>query len=292
MSKSKGRPPARVLVVGCGYVGARLAALLVDDGAEVWGAKRDPTGLPPGVRPVAVDVTAPGSLSALPGTVDAVVYAVAPGSRSPEAYRAAYVDGLRNTLAVVGEGARRLVLVSSTGVYGHDDGRWVDEETPPEPADPTARLILEGEGVALSGPLLGVVLRLGGIYGPGRTRTVRQVLSGAAPCLPPEVYGNRIHRDDAAAAVRHLLALADPAPVYLGVDLDPAPLRDVYSWIAEQGGVADPCDGHRAVGPGSASGRRGTNKRCSSRRLADSGFTFQYPTYREGYAPLLDEARR
>jgi nucleoside-diphosphate-sugar epimerase len=292
MSESRSRPPIRVLVVGCGYVGGRLAALLVDEGVDVWGAKRDPMGLPAGVRPVAVDVTVPASLAALPGTPDAVVYAVAPGARSPEAYRAAYVDGLRNTLAALGEDTRRLVLVSSTGVYGHDDGRWVDEETPPEPADPTARLILEGEGVALSGPTPGVVLRLGGIYGPGRTRTVRQVLSGAAPCLPPDVYGNRIHRDDAAAAVRHLLALADPAPVYLGVDLDPAPLRDVHSWIAEQGGVADPCDGHRAAGPESARDRRGTNKRCSSRRLVDSGFTFKYPTYREGYRPLFDEARR
>jgi nucleoside-diphosphate-sugar epimerase len=290
VDEANSEPPARVLVVGCGYVGSQLAALLVAEGVDVWGAKRDPAGLPPGVRPVAADVTVPRSLAALPGTVDAVVYAVAPGAPSPEAYRAGYVDGLRNTLAAVGDGARRLVLVSSTGVYGHDDGRWVDEETPPEPVDPTARLILEGEGIALGSRTPGVVLRLGGIYGPGRTRTVRQVLSGAAPCLPPNVYGNRIQRDDAAAAVRHLLALADPAPVYLGVDLDPAPLRDVHSWIAKRGGVADPCDDRDMAEPESRTGRRGTNKRCSSRRLVDSGFTFQYPTYREGYGPLLDQA--
>jgi nucleoside-diphosphate-sugar epimerase len=292
MSESKGRPPIRVLVVGCGYVGARLAALLVDDGADVWGAKRDPTGLPPGVRPVAADVTDSRTLTALPDMVDAVVYAVAPGAPGLEAYRAAYVDGLRNTLAAVGDGVRRLVLVSSTGVFGHDDGRWVDEETPPEPADETARLILEGEGLALGSGAVGVVLRLGGIYGPGRSRTVRQVLSGAAPCLPPDVYGNRIHRDDAAAAVRHLLTLPDPETVYLGVDRDPAPLRDVYSWIAQRGGVPDPCDGRDLAEPESRTGRRGTNKRCSSRRLADSGFLFQYPSYREGYRPLLDEARQ
>jgi nucleoside-diphosphate-sugar epimerase len=291
MRESNGNPSNRVLVVGCGYVGSRLAALLVDEGVEVWGAKRDPAGLPTGVRPVAVDVTVPRSLAALPGPVDALVYAVAPGAPSPEAYRAAYVDGLRNTLASVGDGARRLVLVSSTGVYGHDDGRWVDEETSPEPADPTARLILEGEGIAVGSRIPGVALRLGGIYGPGRTRTVRQVLSGAAPCLPPNVYGNRIHRDDAAAAVRHLMALADPASVYLGVDREPAPLRDVYSWIAQRGGVADPCDARDTAEAESRTGRRGTNKRCSSRRLVDSGFIFRYPTYREGYEPLLDEAR-
>jgi nucleoside-diphosphate-sugar epimerase len=291
MRESNGLPPNRVLVVGCGYVGSRLAALLVDEGVEVWGAKRDPAGLPTGVRPVAVDVTVPRSLAALPSPVDAVIYAVAPGASSPEAYRAAYVDGLRNTLAAVGDGARRLVLVSSTGVYGHDDGRWVDEESSPEPADATARLILEGEGIAVGSRAPGVVLRLGGIYGPGRTRTVRQVLSGAAPCLPPNVYGNRIHRDDAAAAVRHLLVLADPASVYLGVDREPAPLRDVYSWIAQQGGIADPCDGRDTAEAESGTGRRGTNKRCSSRRLVDSGFIFRYPTFREGYEPLLDEAR-
>jgi nucleoside-diphosphate-sugar epimerase len=291
MRESNGNAPNRVLVVGCGYVGSRLAALLVDEGMEVWGAKRDPAGLPTGVRPVAVDVTVPRSLAALPGPVDALVYAVAPGAPSPEAYKAAYVDGLRTTLAAVGDGARRLVLVSSTGVYGHDDGRWIDEETPPEPADPTARLILEGEGIALGSRTPGVVLRLGGIYGPGRTRTVRQVLSGAAPCLPPDVYGNRIHRDDAAAAVHHLLALADPAPVYLGVDREPAPLRDVYAWIAGRGGVADPCEDRDTAEAESRTGRRGTNKRCSSRRLVDSGFIFRYPTYREGYEPLLAEAR-
>jgi nucleoside-diphosphate-sugar epimerase len=89
MRESNGNAPNRVLVVGCGYVGSRLAALLVDEGVEVWGAKRDPAGLPTGVRPVAVDVTVPGSLAALPGPVDALVYAVAPGAPSPEAYKAA-----------------------------------------------------------------------------------------------------------------------------------------------------------------------------------------------------------
>ena len=133
----------------------------------------------------------------------------------------------------------------------------------------------------------GVVLRLGGIYGPGRERTVRRVLGGDAPCMAPDRYGNRIHRDDAAGALVHLLGLPDPAPLYLGVDRDPAPLRDVYAWIAERAGVPDPCAG---VGPGDgvSEGRRGTNKRCSSRRLAESGYAFRFPSYREGYAPMLE----
>lgn len=277
---------SRVLIAGCGYVGGRLAEQLVQDGARVWGLRRSPAGLPDGVVPVPADVTDPGTLEAVPRELDAVVYAVAPAGRTEAAYRAAYVDGLRNVLDAAPDGVR-VVLVSSTGVYGQDDGRWVDEETPEDPADATAEAILAGEDVARSRGRPGVVLRLGGIYGPGRERTVRRVLNGEAPCMAPDRYGNRIHRDDAAGAVAHLLGLPDPEPLYLGVDRDPAPLRDVYAWIAERAGVSDPCAG---VGPGDvvSEGRRGTNKRCSSRRLAESGYSFRYPSYREGYAPMLE----
>ena len=164
-----------------------------------------------------------------------------------------------------------------------------DEETPPEPASGTAERLLEGESLVRKAPGTGVVLRLGGIYGPGRDRTVRRVVSGQASCPGAGVYGNRIHRDDAARAARHLLMLPDPEPVYLGVDREPAPLRDVYRWIAERAGVADPCAGQADDDKEDGSyGRRGTNKRCSSDRLAGSGFAFRYPSFREGYAELMD----
>jgi nucleoside-diphosphate-sugar epimerase len=304
-----------VLVAGCGYVGARLAALLAEEGETVFGLKRTPAGLPPGVRPISADVTDPVALRAAlraaldatrgggpgtragsgPGSAGgeplAVVYAVSPGGGTEDAYRDAYVHGLRNLLDALPGPLERLVLVSSTGVYGQDDGRWVDETTDPEPADPTGAAILDGEAIAVGVPG-GVVLRLGGIYGPGRTRLVRQVVNGEVRCPPEDAYGNRIHRDDAAAAIRHLLRTPGPDPIYLGVDQDPAPLRQVYQWIARRAGAPDPCrepSGNAHAAPPGRPGRRGTNKRCSSRRLTDSGFEFRYPTYREGYAPLVDE---
>jgi nucleoside-diphosphate-sugar epimerase len=283
MAESEG-----VLIAGCGYVGGRLAELLVGDGVRVWGLKRSPSGLPEGVEPVAADVTDPGTLAGLP-RARALVYAVSPSGRSPAEYRQAYVDGLRNVLDALGSrgGVGRVVLVSSTGVYGHTDGRWVDESTPTAPADATGERILEGESLVGSAGTLAVVIRLGGIYGPERTRTVRRVLDGQVGCPAPDRYGNRIHREDAAAAIRHLLALPDPAAVYLGVDRDPAPLREVYRWIAERAGAPDPCRNRGDAG-GDAPGRRGTNKRCSGQRLVDSGFGFVYPTFREGYAPIVD----
>lgn len=283
----------RVLVAGCGYVGARVAERLLEDGVRVWGLKRDPSTLPAGVGPVAADVTERDSLDALPADLDGLVYAVSPAGRTEEAYRAAYVDGLRNVLDAVETlgGATRVILVSSTGVYGQTDGRWVDEETPEEPADATARAVLAGEALARGWGAPGVVLRLGGIYGPGRTRTVDRVLSGDARCVAPELYTNRIHREDAAGAVRHLFGLADPAEVYLGVDREPAPLRKVYAWIARRAHLPDPCEGVAAEDV-RAEGRRGTNKRCSSDRLAGSGYDFEYPTFRDGYAELVPDAVR
>ncbi len=296
--------PERVLIAGCGYVGSRLAELLLDDGVRVWGLKRDPSTLPAGVGPVAGDVTRADTLDGIPAgdeAPDAVVYAVAPGGRTEAAYRTAYVDGLRNVLDAVGAresggsggsarpgASPRVVLVSSTGVYGQSDGQWVDEETDEEPADATARAILEGEALAVERGAPGAVIRLGGIYGPGRTWTVGRVLSGDAPCMGPELYGNRVHRDDAAGAVHHLLTLDDPAPVYNGVDGEGAPLREVYGWVADRAGVPDPCEG---VDPDDArtEGRRGTNKRVSNERLVRSGYDFIYPSFRDGYAALIQE---
>lgn len=275
----------RVLVAGCGYVGTRLAERLLDDGVRVWGLKRDPSTLPLGVGAVAADVTDPPTLDGLPAGLDAVVYAVSPSGRTEGAYRAAYVDGLANLLDAL-DGAPRLVLVSSTGVYGQTDGRWVDESTSEEPADATAEAVLAGEALARERGAPGIVLRLGGIYGPGRTWTIDRVVSGDAPCMAPDLYTNRIHRGDAAGAARHLLTLDDPAGLYLGVDREPAALREVYAWIARRAGAPDPCEG---VAPENVrtEGRRGANKRCSSDRLVQAGYDFEYPTFRDGYAPLV-----
>ena len=279
----------KVLIAGCGYVGSRLAELLVQDGIGVWGLKRNPSSLPAGVERVPADVTDPATLKKLPAVrFDAVVYAVSPAGRTEDAYQTAYVDGPRNVLSAVEarqSPVGRVLLVSSTGVFGFRDGRQVDEDTDPEPADSTAERVLEGEGLVRS-RWGGVAVRLGGIYGPGRTRTVRRVMEGKSGCPPADQYGNRIHQEDAAGALRHLLRLPDPHSLYLGVDRDPAPLREVYRWVAEQAGIADPCAQveEEAWLPHE---RRGTNKRCSNQRLLDSGYEFRYPTFRDGYRTLL-----
>ncbi|MDX1579103.1 MAG: NAD-dependent epimerase/dehydratase family protein, partial [Gemmatimonadota bacterium] len=273
-------------------VGRVLARLLADEGAIVYGLRRSETELPPGVTPVRADLTDRHSLGDLPSGIESVVYAASPDGRSDEAYRAAYVEGPATLLDALDRVPRRFVLVGSTAVYGVRDGSVVTEETRPDPVDFRGARILEGEAIVAGRVEGAVALRLGGIYGPGRTRLVDRVRRGEARC-PDEGprYTNRIHRDDAARAARHLLRLDDPAEVYLGVDREPADLCDVLRWIAERTGSPDPArdlpDGVDESGESDTGRRRGHGKRCSSDRLRASGFGFRYPTFREGYAALL-----
>lgn len=275
----------RVLIAGCGYVGRALGVRLAREGAEVWGLRRSaaPDTLQ-GIRPIAADLADPASLRDLPGDLDGVVYAASAGGSTPEAYEAAYVRGLKNLLAATAP--RRLIFVSSTAVYGDRRGDWTDEETPEEPDHFSGRILLEAERIALGGPPPAVVLRLGGIYGPGRDRLIREVALGSARRPAEPLFTNRIHRDDAAGAIAHLLALERPERVYLGVDSEPADLGAIYAWIAERIGAPEP-----PVAPAPATGRlaRGS-KRCSNARLAGSGYRFLYPTFRDGYGELLARA--
>ncbi len=275
----------RVLIAGCGYAGCALGERLAAEGHTVFGLRRNPVALPPAIRPVAADLGSPGSLDTLPLKLDGVIYAVSPDGPTDTAYRAAYVDGLRNLLGALADRVdrpQRVVFVSSTGVYAQRGGEWVDETSPVEPEGHAGRRLLEGEQIALGGPFPAVVLRAGGIYGPGRTGTIERALKWASDNGPP-VYTNRIHRSDLVGALRHLMLLPDPEPIYLGVDHEPADQRTVSEWLASRLGP----EVRRKAEP--ASTRARTNKRCSNARLAASGYSFQYPTFREGFTAVLQE---
>ncbi len=270
-------------------MGSAVAGLLRDAGHTVWCARRKSGGGAPGTRPVVLDVGVPASLWSIPQDLDWVVYAVSAGSQTREAYRRAYCDGPVTTLEALEQtspGLRRFLLVSSTVVYDQRSGEEVDETSPATGTRSNADLVLAGEN-AVRSMAGGIVIRLGGIYGPGRTSLVQRVARGEAPCFkgPPE-YTNRIHREDAARAIVHLLSLPDADSMYLGVDSEPAPRCEVLRWLAArldapEPPVLDPAEDSRSRRPGS--------KRCSNRRLLDSGFQFTYPNYRVGYEAILSE---
>jgi nucleoside-diphosphate-sugar epimerase len=177
----------------------------------------------------------------------------------------------------------RFFYASSTGVYAQSHGEWVDEDSPTEPTGFSGLRVLEGERLALEGVPGAVVVRFGGIYGPGRTRLVDTVRRGATCVESPPLYTNRIHRDDCAGVLRHLLSLERAASAYVAVDHAPAPQCEVMDWLAARLGVPAP---RRVRGQAPEAGPGGS-KRCRNARLLASGYAFLYPTYREGYAALL-----
>jgi nucleoside-diphosphate-sugar epimerase len=276
------------LIAGCGYVGGALARQLHARGATVYGLRRDPSALPAGVRPIAADLTAPESLGSLPEGLDAIVYAASASQYGEAAYRAAYVDGVENLLrAVASRPPGRLVFTSSTGVYGQDDGTWLDETSPADADRPTAQALRDGEARVLHGDIPGTVVRLSGIYGPGRTRLIDSVRTGRARLEQgPTRYLNHIHRDDCAGALAHVLALPNPASLYLATDDEPRPRNDLLCWIADRLGLPEPPYAESA--PGSArSSERGGNRRYRNQRLRESGYHLRFPTFREGYGSLI-----
>ncbi len=248
----------------------------------MFGLRRSEAPLPQGVIRLRADLSDGATLEVIPEGVDAVVYAAAADRSDEASYRRAYVAGVQNLGRALAARARlpaRAVFVSSTSVYGESEGAWVDESTASLPESFRGRLMLEGEAAAASLAARAASLRLGGIYGPGRTRLIERV-ARAEVTLRGRQFTNRIHRDDAASAVAHLLSLEELGELYVGVDHEPAELGEVVRWIAQQLGVAPPApetEGSADIG----------GKRCSSARLRGSGFVFEYPTYREGYPAIV-----
>ena len=276
---------ARVLIAGCGYVGSALGQALAAQGDVVWGLRRRRADIVDPIRPVYADLSEPASLRGLPADVDYVIYAVSADRFSQEAYRRAYVEGLVNLQSVLeGPGVRgpsRLLYVSSTGVYGQTNGEPVHEDSPVQPLSFSGRLLLEGERCALGSSIPAVVVRLGGIYGPGRTRLIERVRDKTGCVAGFRRYTNRIHRDDCVGVLAHLMRLESPRSIYLAVDDQPATELEVMRWMADRLGTSRP------VEESEEESSTRTNKRCSNRRLRDSGYRFHYPSYQSGYEAVL-----
>ena len=273
----------KVLIAGCGYVGSALGAELLADGDEVWGLRRDPAQLPPGVSRIAADLQSPADLQQLPAKLDAVVYCVGADESTDAAYQRAYVTGLTHLLhALERREVQRIYFTSSTAVYAQGDGQWLTESSETAPTHFSGVRLLEAERLLQEHRVPATILRCSGIYGPGRTRLIESVRQGTA--RGSARHTNRIHRDDVAGAVRHLLRAGTAPDLLLLTDDEPAPERDVLGYVAKCLGVPEP------LAAASAAPSRPGDKRCSNARLRATGYSLRYPTYREGYSALLAEA--
>lgn len=296
-----------VLIAGCGYLGTAVGVRL-SRRSTVYGLRRGASGAGLErfrIRPFSADLSVPATLEALPAC-DAVVFAQAPSGPSVN-YRTTYVEGTRHLLTALkgrpfdtAQGKPRVIFVSSTSVYGTQDGSWVDEATPPgierysvPELSQKAAWLLEAEGLVLNSGFESMVLRLGGIYGPGRNHAAR-VREGAARPYLTDKYTNRIHVEDAAAAIEVLLDRGKPGEIYLGVDDRPSTQREFYEWLYVRLGRPLPAVSERSESnppakpfDSPADGGLAQGKRCSNNKLKALGWTPKYPSFKEGYAELL-----
>lgn len=276
----------RVLLVGSGYLGQVVARLFIAAGDEVAAlcAHQDTpkrlAGKPYPILPTDVRSKARllETLARFPD-VDTLVYCVSTKGGDEAAYRELYLEGLRNSQEVFWP--RRLIFVSSTSVYGQTDGSAVHEEAPTEPARETGKVLLEAEKYALDQH--GSVARLAGIYGPKHSIYFERFLNGEAEIEGDgERWINQIYRDDAAAALVHLAHGEMEPGIYNVCDDTPATQRQVYQWLAEffdrpipPKGEADP------------NKKRGlTNKRISNKKLKETGWRPEFPSFKEALTEL------
>jgi nucleoside-diphosphate-sugar epimerase len=273
----------RVLLAGCGDLGLRVARQLLDRGDLVWALRRTPRADEAhGIHWLRADLRQPESLRDMPSRITRLVYLPAPDQRDESAYRATFIDGLRHLLqALDAQALRRVLLVSSTAVYGAHGGEWVDETTAPAPPGFNGKTLLDAERWLAAQSVPSVTLRLAGLYGPGRLQLVERLRAGQVrvPREHPH-WANRIHVDDAAVAITHLLTLPAAQSLYLGVDDTPLPLDVLYDELARLAGAPLPAEGPAPAGIGS--------KRLGNARLRASGWVPQWPDSRAGYAALLD----
>lgn len=277
----------KVLIIGCGDLGAEIARRLMQSGVQVLGVRRSVAAVAqesPGqaVPTVSADVTRPETLAALSTIApEIIVYCVAAGGQSDAEYKAAYVDGLRNVLVAQKHNAnlKHVFFVSSTRVYGQETDAVLDEAVPALPADFGGQRLLEAEMLLQDLPCTSTALRLSGIYGPGRLRMIN--LAKSPDYWPRQnAWSNRIHRDDAARftvfLIEQVLAGKAVSHCYIVTDSAPVSQYEVLGWIASQlhAGQAEP---QLIVG----------GKRLSNQLLLATGFKLQYADYKAGYQSLL-----
>jgi len=283
----------RVLIVGCGYVGLPLGVELVRQGHTVFGLRRSAAAAAQlqnaGVTPLSGDVTEPETLAALPHDFDWVINCVASGGGDAASYRQIYLQGTANLLAwLAPHPPKKFVYTSSTSVYGQNDGSVVKETSPVAPEAETARVLVETEKLLLTAHaaqrLPAVILRVAGIYGPGRGYAFKQFLKNEARL---EGDGSRvmnmIHRDDLIGCLIAALKSGRAGEIYNAVDDEPVTQAHFFQWLAATLGKYPPPS---VPEDPEASRKRGvTNKRVSNRKLKmEIGWPFLYPNFRMGYS--------
>lgn len=276
----------RVLIAGCGYIGQATLNLFQAAGWETEGwtvtshSAEKLGGKPDGVR--AVDISKRDEVFACRGEFDCIIQCASSRGGGAEDYRRVYLQGAHNLLEVFPNAL--LLFTSSTSVYAQRDGSWVTENSPAEPTRETGKILRAAEEVVLQHG--GIIARLGGIYGPGRSALLQRFLNDNVVIQEEEPrFINQTHRDDVATALftlidRRMELPSRTAKIFNVVDDQPVLQSECYEWLASRL--------NRAVstGPRARESRKrsDSNKRVSNAKLHSLGWTPKYPTFAEAMA--------
>ncbi len=273
-----------VLIVGCGDLGAYLAKLLSANHFQVTGLSRSKKSIL-GVNSLVADVTNPESLSDLTNlNPSMIIYSVAANGQTDAQYQAHYVDGLKNILNTQQQNKHLKVVafISSTRVYGQNVDELLDENSTPIPCDFGGERLLEAENLLLACHCQTIILRLSGIYGPGRLRMLN--LAQSPERWPQKnAWSNRIHRDDAAGFIAYLIKKINAGEkvnsCYIVTDSQPVSQYEVLNWLALKLNV----NASKPIFPISE------GKRLSNQSMVNSGFNLKYAHYQAGYLSLINQ---
>jgi nucleoside-diphosphate-sugar epimerase len=274
------RRAMKKLIIGCGYVGSRLAKRWSEEGHQVFATTRTPARAAEfaarGWQPVICDIT--DAVSIEWPSVDLVAIAVGLDRGSGKSMREVYVDGLRNALAKLPP--CRCLYISSTSVYGQTGGEEVDESSETSPQESSGQIVLEAEQVLRMRRPDAVILRFTGIYGPGRLLREHAVRGGKPILANPERWLNLIQIEDGVRAIEAAEALGKFGQIYNVADDEPVRRIDFFKLLAEL--LSAPVPKLEPSADMNQQHER-TNRRISNRRMRrELGVALAYPSFREG----------
>jgi len=260
-------PMKKLLCVGVGQLNRRVGNIALENQCDVVGIRRSSPDPALGFPQLSLNV----SENEWPDVeAETIVVALSAGERSIEAYRNTYVNSI-NQLSVSLKNwkvlPKRIVVVSSSRVYGENKGEWINDDLPPQTADDYGKILLEMETLVKNLPVPTIIVRLSGIYAPGRDWLKRMALKSDSSIELENSWTNRIHIDDAANAIWHVLNLNTPQPSYIVSDIKPVHKIEMYNYFRDQQGIVELKDRTELI----------AGKRLSPSRLLSEGFKWQYP---------------
>jgi len=288
----------KVLLLGCGDIAQRLAKNLSAKNLphcvpqrryDIVGVRRTPQKNMQNICYKSLNARDTAQMqSLLSAHFDVIIMTMTPSENSDEGYRQGYVEPIQTlltalaaqTVTIQKKTPTLIVFVSSTAVYGQDDGSWVNEHSITEPKRYNGKRLLEAEALLQSSAIDSVCVRFSGIYGPGRNHLIKQVRAQQWRDTDKTQWSNRIHVDDCAGVLAHLIERHQAGktlePIYLASDSEPVSRWHIKQWLAAYLGIIE----YEEVSDYNGAMQ---HKRCSNKLLLESGYVFKYPGYRWGY---------